>query len=104
MSYKGLTTTGLALKNLKKKPFRTAGLIIIVGFLSFVLFGGTILSINLKNGLDSTKSRFGADLMVVPIGVDSDVEGILIKGEPNYFYFDKYFLLIKYSLFCLALF
>lgn len=89
MRYNGLTTTGLALKNLKRKPFRTAGLIIIVGFLSFVLFGGTILAVNLKNGLDSIKSRFGADLMVVPLGADSGMEDILIKGEPSYFYFDR---------------
>ncbi|MBQ7901799.1 MAG: ABC transporter permease, partial [Clostridia bacterium] len=61
MSYKKLTTTDLALKNLKRKPFRTAGLIIIVGLLSFVLFGGSILSVNLKNGLAGTQSRFGAD-------------------------------------------
>ena len=89
MSYKALTSTDLALKNLKRKPLRTAGLIIIVGLLSFVLFGGSILSVNLKNGLDSTKSRFGADLMIIPLDAEADAEGILIKGEPNYFYFDK---------------
>ena len=89
MSYKDLTTTDLALNNLKRKPLRTAGLIVIVGLLSFVLFGGSILSVNLKNGLDSTKSRFGADLMVVPLDAEAEAEGILIKGEPNYFYFDK---------------
>ncbi|MBQ7976652.1 MAG: ABC transporter permease, partial [Clostridia bacterium] len=89
MNYKSLTSTDLALKNLKRKPLRTAGLIIIVGLLSFVLFGGSILSVNLKNGLNSTKSRFGADLMIVPLEAEADAEGILIKGEPNYFYFDK---------------
>ena len=89
MNYKSLTSTDLALKNLKRKPLRTAGLIIIVGLLSFVLFGGSILSVNLNNGLNSTKSRFGADLMIVPLEAEADAEGILIKGEPNYFYFDK---------------
>lgn len=89
MSYKELTATDLAFKNLKRKPFRTVGLIIIVGLLSFVLFGGSVLSVNLKNGLAGTESRFGADLMAVPLGADADVEDILIKGEPNYFYFDK---------------
>lgn len=86
---KELESTDLAVKNLKRKPFRTAGLIILVGILSFVLFGGTILSANLRNGLNSIKSRFGADLMIVPLGANSDMENILIKGEPNYFYFDK---------------
>ena len=79
MVNKKLTSTDLALKNLKRRPFRTIGLIIIVGLLSFVLFGGSILSENLKNGLGSTEARFGADLMAVPIGADSEAEGILIK-------------------------
>ncbi len=86
---KELESTDLAVKNLKRKPFRTAGLIILVGILSFVLFGGTILAVNLRNGLNSIKSRFGADLMIVLLGANSDMENILIKGEPNYFYFDK---------------
>jgi putative ABC transport system permease protein len=43
----------------------------------------------MKNGLQSVKARFGADLMAVPIGYDEKAEGILLKGEPSYFYFDK---------------
>ena len=89
MSNKPLTTGQLAIANLKRKPLRTTGLIIIVALVAFVIFGGGILSVSLKNGLESMKARLGADLLVVPVGYDEDVEGILLKGEPAYFYLDK---------------
>lgn len=89
MSSKPLTTGRLSLANLKRKSLRTTGLVIIVALVAFVLFAGGILSISMKNGLESMKARLGADLMVVPVGYDEGVEGILLKGEPAYFYFDK---------------
>ncbi len=89
MKRKALTISGLSLLNLKRKPRRTAGLAVISALLSFVLFAGSILSLSMKNGLESVKARFGADLMAVPPGYDEGVEGILLKGEPSYFYFDK---------------
>ena len=89
MSNKPLTTWQLAQANIKRKPLRTAGLIIIVALVAFVLFAGGILSVSLKNGLESMKERLGADLLVVPVGYDEGVEGIIVKGEPAYFYFDK---------------
>jgi putative ABC transport system permease protein len=33
--------------------------------------------------------RFGADLMVVPEGYTAKYEALLLRGEENYFYFDK---------------
>ena len=56
---------------------------------AFVLVAGSLLSSSMKNGLNSTKQRLGADLMVVPVGYDEGVEGILLKGEPSYFYLDS---------------
>lgn len=81
------TTRRLALENLRRKPLRTACLIATVAALSFVLFGGTILSDSLRNGFASMQNRLGADLIVVPEGYDADMENVLIKGEPSYFYF-----------------
>lgn len=89
MSNRPLTISQLAVANIKRKPLRTAGLIIIVALVAFVLFAGGILSVSLKNGLESMKERLGADLLVVPVGYDEGVEGIIVKGEPAYFYFDK---------------
>lgn len=89
MQRNSVSSFELAVKNVKRKPLRTIGLSLLVALLSFVLFGGTILSVSLNIGLDSVKNRLGADLMVVPLGYDEKTEGILIKGEPSYFYFDK---------------
>ena len=89
MNRKALTTARLAEYSLRGNPFRTAGLIVVVAILSFALFGGTILSYSLKNGLNSLKARLGADLAVVPLEHESDYEGIILSGEPSRFYFDK---------------
>ncbi|MFU0828256.1 MAG: FtsX domain-containing protein [Lachnoclostridium sp.] len=75
--------------NLKRKIFRTVCLIFLVAVLGFTLFGGFILTSSLKNGMASMKNRLGADLMVVPKGYEKKTEGILLKGDPNYFYFNQ---------------
>jgi putative ABC transport system permease protein len=35
------------------------------------------------------KERFGADLIVVPVENEAQMEAVLLKGEPSCFYFDK---------------
>ena len=89
MGIKALTSTRLAFENLRHKAQRTAGLITVAALVAFVLASGGILAASLKNGLDSMRARLGADLIVVPLGYDGGMEGILLKGEPAYFYFDK---------------
>ena len=71
------------------KKGRTFGMSLIVATLSFVMFAGIIIIFSLNSGLVSLSDRMGADLMVVPLGYESGAEGILIKGEPSYFYFDR---------------
>ena len=68
---------------------RTFGISLIVAALSLVMFSGFIIIFSLNSGLRSLSDRMGANLMVVPLGYESGAEGILIKGEPSYFYFDK---------------
>jgi putative ABC transport system permease protein len=84
-----LTINRLSRQNLKRKPVRTYALIMIVAILAFVLFGGNVLSLSLKNGLSSVKARLGADLIIVPLGCEAKQKAILLAGEPSYFYFDK---------------
>ncbi|HBC26091.1 MAG TPA: ABC transporter permease [Ruminococcaceae bacterium] len=84
-----LSIRRLSVCNLKRRPFRTACHIAVVAVLAFVLFGGSILSVSLKNGTRSIQERFGADLIIVPQNYDKSMESILLKGEPNYFYFDQ---------------
>ncbi len=83
------TFSRFAFCNLKRRPFRTAALVVLVGILSFVLFSGSLISLNLKNGTDGLTKRLGADILIVPKGYDQKTENILLRGEPSTFYMDK---------------
>ena len=84
----------LSLKNLKRKPARTAALVILSAFLSFSIFGGSLVVLSLQNGLESYKVRLGADIIVVPNQARSHgtVDSILLQGIPGYFYMDESYL------------
>jgi len=83
-----LSTGNLSLKNLQAKPVRTACLFIVVAVLAFTLFGGSIITLSLQQGLDTMTKRFGADLMVVPKGASEKAQGLLLRGDSGYYYFD----------------
>ncbi len=88
MNDKPLTTVNIALHNLKRRPFRTGGLVLLVALFAFTLFGGTVLSKSLENGLNSLSKRMGADILAVPYGYEADIQSALLRGEPSTFYFD----------------
>ncbi len=88
MSKKPLTTINIALNNLKRKPFRTVSLILLVSIFACVLFGGTVLSKSLENGMNNLSQRMGADILAVPYGYEADIQSALLRGEPSTFYFD----------------
>lgn len=74
--------------NIKRQPVRTFFLSLLIFILAFVLFSGTFLVKSLNEGLASLSDRLGADIIVVPQGYDGKIEGALLRGEPNTFYFD----------------
>lgn len=86
---KAITIQRLAFSNIKRKPYRTAALIAITALAAAVLFASFILSSSLKGGINGFQKRLGADLMIVPEGYGTQVESVLLTGEPNYFYMDK---------------
>ncbi|MDR2795316.1 MAG: ABC transporter permease [Spirochaetaceae bacterium] len=88
MKKMGLNTSLLSLENLKAKPVRTACLVVATAILAFTLFGGSILALNLRQGLAAMTKRFGADLMVVPAGTSERAQSLLLRGAASYFYFD----------------
>jgi putative ABC transport system permease protein len=88
MKKRTLNTGLLSLQNLKAKPVRTACLGMVAAILSFTIFGGAILALNLRQGLAAMTRRFGADLMVVPSGSSEKAQSLLLRGSLNYFYFD----------------
>lgn len=81
----------LAFLGLRRRPLRTAALIIIAMVLSAAAFGGQILVRSLQRGLESLEQRLGADIIVLPEGAQSkvDLQALLLQGTPGYFYMDK---------------
>ena len=81
----------LAYRNLKARPLRTAILVILTALLSLTICGGTMLVSGLQSGLGSLEARLGADIMVVPYEAKtkSDLENIVLQGNPGYFYMDR---------------
>ena len=86
---KEINSSYLAVSNLKKKPFRTAALLIVIALTSAVLLGSLIFTSSLKSGITGIQSRLGADLMIVPEGSEQKMESLLLYGTPNYFYMDN---------------
>jgi putative ABC transport system permease protein len=89
MRKKNWDTGALSLENLKARPVRTACLVLVAAILAFTLFGGSLLALNLRQGLAAITRRFGADLMVVPQGAGEQAQSSLLNGSINYFYFDS---------------
>ena len=78
----------LSLKNIKRRPFRSAALAALVMFLSFTLFFGAFTIISLQNGLEGYRSRLGADVVVVPNSAKGHgtVDDILLQGITGAYY------------------
>lgn len=89
MEKQRLTTFVIALKNLKKRSFRTKSLITFVAAFSFTIFCGALLSQSIKLGENYMSGRMGADIMVVPRGCSLNLQNTLLKSESNTFYMDE---------------
>ena len=81
----------LSLKNMKRKPARTAALVLLAAFLSLSIFGGSLVITSLQNGLRSYEARLGADIVAVPYQARAKgtFESILLQGIPGMFYMDE---------------
>ena len=84
-----LTSKKIAPLNINNKSGRSASLVILTAVLALVLFLSSFLIFSLKNGMNSLSDRMGADIIVVPEGYDTKVEGAILRGEPNTFFMDK---------------
>ncbi|HAL02536.1 MAG TPA: ABC transporter permease, partial [Lachnospiraceae bacterium] len=79
----------LAYKNIqnnKGRYFKQAAMVMV---LTWTMLLGLIIIVSISSGLERLRDRMGADLMLVPLGYERSAEGILIKGEPKYFYFEQ---------------
>ena len=77
-------------RNLVRKPGRTAALILLTALLALSVFGGSMVILSLRGGLDSLENRLGADVIVVPSTAKSktNLEQMLLQGTTGYFYMD----------------
>ncbi|MDR1568044.1 MAG: FtsX-like permease family protein [Streptococcaceae bacterium] len=88
MRNKSLDLLTIIKQNFKGYPLRSIGFILLMSFLSFIIFFSSLIGVSLSNGMESTKKRLGADILIVPKENASDIEGILLKGKPSTFYLD----------------
>ncbi len=80
----------LAIKNLLRKPGRTAALILLTALLAASVFGGSVVLGSLRSGLGSLEARLGADIIVMPAEAESKVsfKNLMLQGTAGAFYMD----------------
>lgn len=80
----------LPIKNLLRRPGRTAALVLLTAFLALSVFGGSIVVQSLQSGLNSLEARLGADIIVLPAAAESKVsfQNLLLQGTAGAFYMD----------------
>ena len=80
----------LPIRNLLRKPGRTLALVALTALLALSVFGGSIVVMSLRHGLNSLESRLGADIIVVPSSAQSKVsfQNMLLQGTTGAFYMD----------------
>jgi putative ABC transport system permease protein len=79
----------VALKNLRRKSFRTAVLIVSIGLLVSILVFGSSFIISVSSSLQRASDRLGADLLVVPMGARDYAAEVLLETKTKAFYMDK---------------
>ena len=80
----------LPVKNLLRKPGRTAALVLLTALLAASVFGGSVVVGSLRRGLESLEARLGADIIVMPAEAESKVsfKNLLLQGTTGAFYMD----------------
>ncbi len=80
----------LPLTNLIRKPGRTLALALLTAFLALAVFGGSVVVLSLRGGLQSLEARLGADIILVPSEAQSKVsfQNMFLQGTTGAFYMD----------------
>ncbi len=83
-------TSHLPIRNLLRRPGRTAALILLTALLAASVFGGSVVVGSLRRGLGSLEARLGADIIVMPSSAESKVsfKNMLLQGTTGAFYMD----------------
>lgn len=77
-----------SVKNMKRKPLRSALLSALVLLIAFTVFSGAFVIISLQRGLEVYRARLGADIVVVPSSATGhgSVDDILLQGITGNYY------------------
>jgi putative ABC transport system permease protein len=86
---KEFTLFSLAARNVRRKPLRTAILIVAIGLLVSVLVFAVSFVRRLDSSIKMTSDRLGADLLIVPTGSRGAAEDVLLESRVKTFYMDK---------------
>jgi putative ABC transport system permease protein len=76
----------VALKNLKRKPFRTGVLVFSIALLVSLLIFAISFTASVASSLKKSSERLGADLIVVPVGARGFAEEFLLESKNTSFY------------------
>jgi putative ABC transport system permease protein len=79
----------VAVKNLRRKSFRTVILVISIGLLVSILVFGSSFIVSVGASLERASDRLGADILVVPTGARDFAEEVLLETKVKVFYMDK---------------
>ena len=84
----------LPIRNLVRRPGRTATLVLLVLLLSFTMFGGALTLLSIRGGTKSLEGRLGADVIVVPSEMASKVnlDNVLLMGTTGSYYMKAEYL------------
>ena len=79
----------LALQNIKKRKFRTVGVVIAIAIASATLFSSIIIMKSMSSSLELGIAQLGADVMVVPRGAEEPLSAILLGSAPSTQYMSR---------------
>jgi len=85
-----MNSFSLTIRNLTRKPGRTLALTLLTAFLALAVFGGSVVVLSLRSGLNSLEARLGADIILVPSEAQSRVsfQNMFLQGTTGAFYMD----------------
>ncbi|MBI5696643.1 MAG: FtsX-like permease family protein [Nitrospirae bacterium] len=79
----------LAVRNIRRKLFRTVSIMLSVAVVAGTLFSATMVIYSVKRSIAVGTERLGADILVVPADDETKARGVLVSGEPSTFYMDR---------------
>ena len=86
---KEFTQLSHAVRNLRRRPTRTAILVVAIGLLVCVLVFALSFVRRVESSIRTASDRLGADLIVVPTGSRGAAEDVLLDNAVKTFYMDR---------------